>query len=187
MTVKKGNEPVFVGMDIKFTEERTVHITMKQYIRECFEAFGEELKGNSNAPAKSDLFTPTSGDLAEELDDERAEQFHHIVSKLLYVSKRVRLDVDFAVSYLCTRVAKSDKGDWDKLRRLLTYLQNTIDMPRIIGTENLDVLYAWVDASYAIHTDMKGHTGGVISIGHGIVHQRSSKQKLNTKSSKETE
>ena len=46
----------------------------------------------------------------------------------------------------------------------------------------------WVDASYAgVHEDMKSHTGGVISFGRGALSSKSSKQKLNTKSSTEAE
>ena len=36
-------------------------------------------------------------------------------------------------------------------------------------------------------TDMRGHTGGLMSMGHGVIHSKSSKQKLNTKSSTELE
>lgn len=61
-------------------------------------------------------------------------------------------------------------------------------MPRIISAENFDVMKTWVDASYAIHSDMKSHTGGVIGFdGLGIVHFKSGKQKLNSKSSTEAE
>jgi len=60
-------------------------------------------------------------------------------------------------------------------------------MPRIIGANNLDVLHTWVDASYAIHEDMRSHTGGVMSMGTGCVHHKTGKQKLNTKSSTESE
>ena len=44
-----------------------------------------------------------------------------------------------------------------------------------------------MDASYATHSDMKGHTGGAMSMGTGLIHSKSSKQKLNTKGSTETE
>jgi KUP system potassium uptake protein len=44
-----------------------------------------------------------------------------------------------------------------------------------------------VDASYAVHDDMKSHTGGAISFGRGTIMTKSSKQKLNTKSSTEAE
>ena len=45
----------------------------------------------------------------------------------------------------------------------------------------------WVDAAYGVHSDMRSHTGGTMSFGHGVVHHKSSVQKLNTKSSTESE
>ena len=35
-----------------------------------------------------------------------------------------------------------------------------------------------MDASYAVHENMRGHTGGTMSVGTGSVHSTSNKQKL---------
>jgi len=43
----------------------------------------------------------------------------------------------------------------------------------------------WVDCSYAMHQDMKSHTGISMSIGKGGAYTSSCKQKLDTKSSTE--
>lgn len=43
----------------------------------------------------------------------------------------------------------------------------------------------WVNASYAVHPDMCSHTGGAMSLGRGCILYKSTKQKLNTKSSTE--
>jgi hypothetical protein len=56
-----------------------------------------------------------------------------------------------------------------------------------LGADNLHSLRTWVDASYAVHADMRSHTGGVISLGTGAILCKSAKQKLNTKSSTEAE
>ena len=45
----------------------------------------------------------------------------------------------------------------------------------------------FIDASHACHDNMRGQTGGCISMGYGVLHARSSKQNLNSKSSTETE
>ena len=45
----------------------------------------------------------------------------------------------------------------------------------------------WVDISYAVYSDMRGHTSGCITLGSGMIHYKSAKQKLNTKSSTEYE
>ena len=48
-------------------------------------------------------------------------------------------------------------------------------------------MHTWVDASHTVHPDMKGHTGGVMSYELCIINTPSFKQKLNTKSSTESE
>ena len=188
MEVKRGKDHIFVGMNFSLTRDRKLRITMQDYVEECIEVFKEAggiLEGRANSPAKNGLFVVSED--AKELEEKEAEYFHHIVAKLLYVSKRARLDIDLAISFLCTRVSKSTDEDWEKLRRLLLYLENTISMPRILGAERLDTVRTWVDASYGTHQDMKGHTGGAMSMGTGVFNVKSTKQKLNTKSSTETE
>lgn len=70
---------------------------------------------------------------------------------------------------------------------MLSYLKGTVKDVRTIGATGLGCLTTWVDAAYAVHNNMRSHTGGVMSMGRGLVHGRSSKQKLNTKSSIEAE
>ena len=48
---------------------------------------------------------------------------------------------------------------------------------------NLNDATWWADAAFAVHPDMKSHTGGLLSYGKGAIHTVSRKQKLNTKSS----
>jgi len=49
------------------------------------------------------------------------------------------------------------------------------------------MMKTWMDAAYAVHHDMKSHTGGVMSFGTGVLNAKSAKQKLNKKSSTEAE
>ena len=121
------------------------------------------------------------------LNDQKSEIFHSVVAKLLYITKRARPDIETAVSFLCKRASKSTVEDWKKLRRVLAFLQSTINDIRIIGANSLQEVYTWIDAAYGVHDDMRSHTGGVISLGTGTMHQKSSVQKLNVKSSTEAE
>ena len=43
-----------------------------------------------------------------------------------------------------------------------------------------------VDASYVLHPDMKGHTGGTMSMGSGSIYSTLTKQKLVARSSTES-
>ena len=74
-----------------------------------------------------------------------------------------------------------------KLRRVIAYTRGTTDDVRIIGADSLSKNYAWVDAACAVIADMKIQTGGAMSLGMGMSHGKSSKQKLNVKSSTEAE
>ena len=56
-----------------------------------------------------------------------------------------------------------------------------------MGLDDSSVLHTWIDASYAVHPDIRGQSDGVILMGHGAVTQKLTKQKLNAKSSTETE
>jgi hypothetical protein len=60
-------------------------------------------------------------------------------------------------------------------------------MPLVLGWDGNGVLTWSVDASFAIHDDMRSHTGAVLSLGQGALMLMSSKQKINTKSSTEAE
>ena len=68
-----------------------------------------------------------------------------------------------------------------KLRRIIAWIKCTIDDPRIIGASNLSEIFTWIDAVYAVHDDMRSQTGGAMSMGHGILHCKSGKQRLNVK------
>jgi hypothetical protein len=66
-------------------------------------------------------------------------------------------------------------------------LNSTIDLKLRIGADSLSQFATWVDASFAVHPDMRSHTGGVISFGRGGLICKSKKQNINTKSSTEAE
>jgi hypothetical protein len=85
------------------------------------------------------------------------------------------------------RVSKSDNDDWMKLKRILCFLNNTVNDVRVIGAESLTEILTCIDAAYAVHDNMRSHMGGLISLGTGLVHGKSSMEKINTKSSTEAE
>jgi hypothetical protein len=185
MTVTRGKDHVFLGMDISFHDDGTVTIKMEDYIKEALADFEDDITRTATTPAKKCLYE--IDETSEPLTPAQQENFHSIVAKLLYVSKRARLDIQLAIAFLCTRVSCSTKSDWSKLKRVLEYLNGSLEEFLTLGADDLCKMLTWVDASYAVHVDMKSHTGGAISFGRGAVMSKSSKQKLNVKSSTEAE
>jgi len=49
------------------------------------------------------------------------------------------------------------------------------------------ILKWWIDTAFAVHPNMRGHSGGGLSLGRGFPIVSSTKQKLNTRSSTEAE
>jgi len=62
-----------------------------------------------------------------------------------------------------------------------------MDLPRIFSLENFSEMAIYVDAAHASHDDSRGHTGGCVVMGEGVLHSGSHRQSINTKSSTETE
>jgi len=79
------------------------------------------------------------------------------------------------------------KSDWHKFLRVMCWLKQTKLDVRVIGADDLVNMVVMIDSAHAVHDNMRGHTGGVTSFGTGIIDQKSSKQKMNTRSSTETE
>ena len=69
----------------------------------------------------------------------------------------------------------------------MKYLASTNELVLRLQADNLNIVKWWVDTSFAVHLDMKSHTGGTMSLGIGDIYSSSSKQKLNNKSSTESE
>jgi hypothetical protein len=172
-------------MDIEYTEQGEAKILMKGYLEEAIKEFTEECTHSAHTPAGAHLFEVN--DECSKLNEDDRKLLHSITAKLLFVSKRGRPDIQVPISFLTSRVTRADRDDWKKLKRLLEYLHDTIDMPLTLSIDNLSVIKTWVDASYAIHPDMRSHTGGAIMMGKGALCAKSITQKLNSKSSTEAE
>jgi hypothetical protein len=56
-----------------------------------------------------------------------------------------------------------------------------------IRADDIHVVKWFVDAAFAVHPDFKSHTGAVMTMGDGAIQSISRKQKLNTRSSTESE
>ena len=121
------------------------------------------------------------------MNKEKHEDLHTCTAKASFVCERSRPDVQTPVAFSTTRVKEPDEDDWKKLVRMMTHFKHTKDSVLTLEADNVNVIEWFMDGSCAVHDDMKGHTGAGMTMGKGSVHDRSAKQKLNAKSSAETE
>ena len=188
MAVSRGKVHKYLGMTLDYTVRGQVKITMFSYIEEILTAFAKaEPKGagTKSSAAPENLFTVDED--CEKLQPNKAVEFHNIVAKTLYATKRARPDTCTSIAFLTTRVRTPDKDDWKKMVHLMKYVRGTREMPLILSANRSGILKWWVDASFAVHPNMRGHSGGGLSLGRGFPIVSSTKQKLNTRSSTEAE
>jgi hypothetical protein len=170
-------------MTLDFTDPGACAVSMEGYTADIVRSLGTV--GKAATPAGDNLFTVR--DDVPLLDKVRKDVFHSAVAKAMYLAKRVRPETLVAVSFLSTRVQAPDEDDWAKMVRLYKYLAGEPNLPLVLRFHSSMNIMAYVDAAFAVHRDMKSHTGGFITMGGGAIAPQSTKQKIVTKSSTEAE
>jgi hypothetical protein len=182
ITVHDNKIHSYLGMTWNFSVPFNVKITMEGFVKDLLKDC--EVTGSVLTPATEQLFSTRE---SPPLDDEAKSMFHTQVAKLLYLAKRTRPDILLAISFLTTRVQAPDQDDLQKLKRVLKYINGTSELGLVLRTSDPMRIYAYIDASYGIHSDGKSHSALSLSLGAGSILSKSSKQKLVTKSSTEAE
>ena len=142
--------------------------------------FREDLSAAVSSPAKKGL--QNINESYKILEEKYADILHSIVENNNMGRKMGKPSIEIDISFLCTRVIKRTKEKKSNLRQVLQYLKHTINDNMTMGTDSLSQLCKWVDTKYGVHTDLKILTGGCMPFECGIVHCKTNKQKLNTKS-----
>ena len=184
----RGKKHDYLAMLLDYSTPGVVKIDMSDYVKKILAEFPylKELgTEGAKSPAAEHLFK--MNDKCKKLEKEKKDEFHTNVAKLLFLCCRARPDIKCAVSFLCCRVQQPDEDDWKKLLRVLKYLRSTKNLTLSIKVDDLLNPKWWADAAFAVHPDMKSHTGGVMMLGSGALQCISKKQRLNTKSSTEAE
>jgi hypothetical protein len=178
-----GKVHEYLGMEIDYTKKGKVIFGMIKYVQNMIRDFPQTLKSTDNAmmPAGDGLFNEGQG---RKLPMERAEAYHTMVAKGLFLCKCARPDIQPTIAVLCTRVKDPNKADWGKLIRMMEYRHGTKKKRLHLSAGNLRCIKWYVDASFAVHPNFKSQTGTMsFDNGKGAVQSISRKQKLNTKSS----
>ncbi len=147
-----------MGMYLDFSHKGQFHVTMNDYLDGILQGFDTAVKkhGDEFIPVTKQRFkTPAPDNLfvgnedCDKLSEAVSADFHTIVAKTLYVTKRARPDTFLAIAFLATRVWAPVTDDWEKLYHLMEYLRGNSDRPLNLGADNNGLLMWYVDASLA--------------------------------------
>jgi hypothetical protein len=175
----------YLGITIDYREKGKVKFTMYDYLEDILDEMPEDMNGTAPTPASDNLFD--TDDNSPQLSEKESDFFHRTTARLLFAANRARPDLQVAVAYLCTCVKSPSQSDYRKLTRVIKHLRLTISIPFILGWDGTGQRKWSVDASFAVHKDMRSHTGAVLTLGQGALMSMSLEQKINTKSSTEDE
>ena len=121
------------------------------------------------------------------LDNERKETFHTFVMRFMYLTKYAQPDILIGVVFLSTRVLKPNADNWEKVIKILNYLNLKKKIMLKLEAEDITNLKWYVDLLIETYLDFKSHTGSVFSLGKGVVCSNFTKQNTNAQSSTEAE
>jgi hypothetical protein len=162
-----GDVHDYLGITIDYSECDNVKFTMYDYLEDILAEMPGDMKGTAPTPASDNLFNIDDDSAA--LNERESDFFHRTTARLLFAAKRARPDLEVAVAYLCTRVKSPYQSDYRKLTRVIKYVRLAVFIPLVLGWDGTGQLRWSVDASFAVHKDMRSHTGAVLSLGQGAL------------------
>ena len=182
VTKNRGSKHSYLSMNIS-SEDDGIYLDMTGYIARTVEGFSP--KRRVDYPANDDLFK--IDDHSPKLDKEKKGQFHSHTARLLFLSKRTRMDIQTVVSHLTTRVQCPNTDEWSKLERVMHYLACTPGKRIKLSKGGKVKMSAFVDASYGTHHDGTSRTGIFIFMAGACICGWTHRQKLIVISSTEAE
>jgi hypothetical protein len=167
VTFNRGIFHSYLRRTLDFTASGKCDVTMAGYVSDLLD--DQKVTGYAANPALEDLFDPGEGELLP-----------------LHCGK-APISIKKSKTYLTTRTVGPTANDQMKLERVLRYLNASMELGIVFSSGGVFGVVAYVDASYGVHPDYRSHTGLVLKVGDETIFVKSSKHKINTKSSTEAE
>ena len=126
ISVIQGKVHKYLVMTLDYTVSGKVRITMLSYIAEIITAFDKAYpkgKGTKSSANPNNIFVINED--CKKLDQDKFMDFHKIVAKTLYATRRERPDTCTSTKFLTTRVRAPTTENCAKLLHLMRYLRGT--------------------------------------------------------------
>ena len=117
------------------------------------------------------------------LTEKAQTHLHSILASFNYVGGRARPDLITFLSAGLKRVLAPTEEDERKAARFVGYFESTRDLTLRLRCYLPPKVSTFIDASFAVHPNMRSHSGVCVTLGVGVFYSKSTAQKLNTTSS----
>jgi hypothetical protein len=183
VSIKSNNLMSYLGMEVRILANSDILISQPAYVKSILDLYNT---GNKKAKTPMRVIeTAMEGDLIRV--DQNA--YLQLVGALNHLSQYTRPDILFAVSSAAQKCSAPNQGNVRAVLRIFQYLANTPDIGiRYVADGSMELVGS-VDASHNQYEDGRGHYGYSFSLGrgNGSFDAKSTKLKLNTLSSTESE
>ena len=181
--VTQRDEVSYLGMSIKREADGSVTVNQRGFLDTILKRTNcENLAKTPNTPAGSELLHCNQG--APAVDK---KEYLSLIMSLMYLARFTRPDILFSVSFLASRCSNPTKDDKEKLMRIVRYLSGTRKLGlRFDGMAPFEPQIA-ADASHHLYESGHGQQSFIIYNGSAPVGSRSTKIRMVTRSSSESE
>ncbi|KAJ0726566.1 putative RNA-directed DNA polymerase [Helianthus annuus] len=185
-----GKLSYFLGIEIVY-RDRDIVLSQKKYILDLLHRANMSLA----KPVPSPMTTSSNLSLSDSPPHDNPVQYRQMVGALQYVTLS-RPDLAFAVNKVCQFMQAPTTNHWSAVKRILRYLQGTINHGLLLRHDSGSLLHAYTDAQLTAFSDAdwagcpddRRSTGGfAIYLGRNLVSWAARKQKTVSRSSTESE
>lgn len=177
LKLNNSSEFVYRGLEIKHWEGKIL-VGQQKYIA--------TLLADTNTIKTSK--TPCAANFMNNVESAPCDRelYTELVARILWISTQTRPDCRFGIGQLCRKTQNPTESDFNKLTRILRYLNLTKHRGLCFKGESTQ-LNGWADASHLLHSNTKGHSGFIVRIGDNFVAAGSKEQTIHAQSSFEAE
>ena len=177
-----GKMSYFLGIEI-IQNSKGIFMCQRKYAREVLARFGM----SDSKPVGNPIVPGTRLSKDEKGTKIDSTMFKQVVGSLMYLTA-TRPDIMFGVSLISRYMSSPTEEHWCATKRILRYINGTIEMGILYKGESITELVAYTDSDFAGDlNDRKSTSGFVFLLAGGAVSWASKKQPVVTLSTTEAE
>lgn len=160
-----GDLKYFLGIKISRSEGK-LYMSQTNYLKNVLIKFGMETCSTVKIPLL--LWNSKSKNNNPRLDDSESvlglEPYRELIGSLMYACMATRPDLCVAVNYYSQFQSNPTRLHWRGLKRILRYIQGTLDYQLCFSSHSKVTLVGYADADFANNFDRKSVSGAIVEL-----------------------
>ena len=107
-SIVRGENHTLLAINIEI-QDNIILVDILENLEDCITMFGEDVSTSASSPATK---VSEVREYDKQLIEKKGELFHLVVAKLLFIMRFLKPGLETIVSFLATRVSKSDINYW---------------------------------------------------------------------------